>query len=111
MLPHFVVDALKAHRVHQNEMRLHAGDTWQDQDLVFCNRHGGFLHPDGLLRKFHTLLSEAGLPSMRLHDLRHNIATLLTVKVKNPCFESRGAASRLAQRKFLTTGHNPLDVF
>jgi integrase len=84
MLPHFVVNALKAHRVHQNEIRLKAGSHWQDRELVFCNRHGGFLHPDTLLKQFHELLREAGLPPMRLHDLRHNIATLLVVKMKNP---------------------------
>ncbi len=84
MLPQFVVNALKAHRIRQNEIRLKASSKWQDSDLVFCNTHGGFLNPDDLLEKFHALLSEAGLPSMRLHDLRHNIATLLVVKMKNP---------------------------
>ncbi|MBA2391174.1 MAG: site-specific integrase [Ktedonobacteraceae bacterium] len=84
MLPNFVVNALKAHRIRQNEERLKAGGSWQDQDLVFCNRHGGFLYPDHLLERFHKILEEAGLPPMRLHDLRHNIATLLSVKMKNP---------------------------
>jgi Phage integrase family len=77
MLSSFVLQRLKEHHVRQKEARLKAGTSWQDGNLVFCNRRGGFLHPDVLLRQFHKLLDEASLPRMRLHDLRHSAATIL----------------------------------
>jgi integrase len=77
MLSSFVLQLLKEHRVRQKESRLKAGTSWQDCNLVFCNRRGGFLYPNVLLRQFHKLLDEASLPRMRLHDLRHSAATIL----------------------------------
>ena len=76
-VPPFVLPILKEHRIRQKEARLKAGTSWQDRNLVFCNRRGGFLDPDTLLGQFHKLLEEAGLPHMRLHDLRHSAATIL----------------------------------
>jgi integrase len=76
-LPPFVLQALKEHRLRQKEARLKAGAHWQDRDLVFCNRRGGFSHPDVLLGQFRKVLDDAGLPRLRLHDLRHSAATIL----------------------------------
>jgi len=77
ILPDFVIDMLKQHRAHQLEERLKAGAQWQDHDLVFCNTHGGFLQSDRLREMLQKLLKEAGLPSIRFHDLRHSAATIL----------------------------------
>ncbi len=79
LLPPFVTQALKVHRTHQEAARLKAGSTWQENDLVFCNIHGGFVHPAHLYTEFQHLLEEAGLPRMRFHDLRHSAATCVTV--------------------------------
>jgi integrase len=49
----------------------------QYHDLVFCNRHGGFINPDTLRMWFKESLMNAGLPPMRFHDLRNIAATLL----------------------------------
>lgn len=77
MLPNFVIDVLKQHRSGQLEAREKAGATWEDNDLVFCNTHGGYLSPDYLLEVFDKLIEEAGLPRIRFHDLRHSAATIL----------------------------------
>jgi integrase len=53
------------------------GEQWQDRNLVFCNRRGGFLHDDHLRRKFYRVLERASLPRIRIHDLRHSAATIL----------------------------------
>lgn len=37
------VDALRRHRVLQNEERLRLGNAWVDKDLAFANEVGGFL--------------------------------------------------------------------
>lgn len=77
ILPDLVIDLLKQHRAHQLEERLMAGVRWHDQDLVFCNTHGGFLQADRLREMLQRLLKEAGLPYIRFHDLRHSAATIL----------------------------------
>ncbi len=77
MLPPFVCEALKQHRTRQLEARLKAGTRWQDFDLVFCNRYGGYLDPAHLRQRFDKLLKDAGLPDVRFHDLRYSAATIL----------------------------------
>lgn len=72
------VDALRRHRIKQNEQRLAVGAAWQDWGLVFCNEIGAPLDARNVLRaSFRPLLGRAGLPRIRLHDLRHTAATLL----------------------------------
>ncbi|HEX5156169.1 MAG TPA: site-specific integrase [Ktedonobacterales bacterium] len=77
--------ALRRHRAHQLEERLAAGDAWQDNDLVFADILGAPLDGTHVLRyQFAPLLKRAGLPPMRLHDLRHTCATLLLGQGINP---------------------------
>ena len=70
------VAVLRAHRRRQLEERLNAGEAWQDHDLVFCNEDGSALHPSRFTRRFVTACERAGVPKIRLHDLRHTWATL-----------------------------------
>jgi len=70
------VAVLRAHRRRQLEERLSAGEAWQDNDLVFCNEDGSALHPSRFTRRFVTACERAGVPKIRLHDLRHTWATL-----------------------------------
>ncbi len=74
----FVAEALKAHRARQLRERLQVGSDWVDGDFVFAGDHGQPLDPDGALRDaFKAILGKAGLPDIRLHDLRHSAASLL----------------------------------
>jgi integrase len=41
-----LVDVLRAYKVRQNEIRLRAGELWQQSDLVFANEIGRYLTPD-----------------------------------------------------------------
>lgn len=84
ILPGFVVEALKQHRVQQLEQRLKVGEAWQESDYVFTGLEGGPLNPRYLLILFGQLLESAGLPHMRFHDLRHSAATLLLSMGVNP---------------------------
>jgi integrase len=46
-------------------------------DLVFATAEGEPLHPDGITRRFKTLVRHSGLPMLRgPHDLRHTWASL-----------------------------------
>src|SRR5262249_29432158 len=47
-----------------------------DSEHVFGHLDGGVLHPETVTLQFQAALREAGLPRIRLHDLRHTHATL-----------------------------------
>lgn len=84
-LPALAVDALKQHRVQQLEERLQVGRAWKDENRVFCNEVGGPLERGNVDRRsFKPLLKHAGLPIIRLHDLRHTAATLLLSLGEHP---------------------------
>jgi integrase len=69
------VTVLRAHRKRQMEDRLAWGEAWQDSDLVFTREDGVPLHPDYVTDTFERLAFAAGLPPVRLHDLRHGHAS------------------------------------
>jgi integrase len=77
--------ALEAHRACQKEEEEILGDLYKCQNLVFTTGRGTPVNPSNLRqRSFAPLLKKAGLPSIRLHDLRHTCATLLLSKNINP---------------------------
>jgi len=84
ILADVTIEALTKHRAAQEQTKFGAGDTWKDQDLVFCNSVGGFWLPDNLLDVFHATLKKAELPDMRFHDLRHSAATILLTMGVHP---------------------------
>ena len=69
-------DAPKAHRKAQVEERLSAGSAWEDGNYVFTTEVGHYLFPDRVTKQFGDHVDAAGLPRIRLHDLRHTVATL-----------------------------------
>lgn len=83
-LPNVAVTALRAHRVRQLERRLAAGSAWTEQGFVFTTGIGTPIEPRRVTRDFKVLLKGAGLPAIRLHDLRHSCATLLLAEGVNP---------------------------
>ncbi len=83
-LPPSVVESLKSHRRKQLEGRLVLGEAYQDKDLVFANTLGEPLHPNSLAHRFHQLTKQAGLPRIRIHDLRHTSATLMLANGVHP---------------------------
>jgi integrase len=78
-------DALRSHKKVQNELRLQAGTSWQQRqhdwlrqhrdDLVFTWPDGSLIHPERFIRWFRGHCAAAGLPGIRLHDVRHTYAT------------------------------------
>ena len=60
------------------EEKLRADSEWQDNGLVFTNSKGTPLDAQNVVnRSFKPLLEQAGLPTIRFHDLRHTCATLM----------------------------------
>jgi integrase len=71
-------EALRSHLERQLEEIDSSGDDYQDQGLIFPSRKGTPMNARNLTaRSFKPLLKRAGLPDIRLHDLRHTCATLM----------------------------------
>jgi integrase len=99
------VAALLAHQLRQEMERGEWGDAWADwqepfrtnpkrvafatgrllpscgrndcsHGLVFTREDGSHLHPEYVTRHMQRLAKKAGLPAVRLHDLRHGSASL-----------------------------------
>ena len=81
-LPAFLLEMLQVHRVQQLEQKSAVSD-WVENDLVFPNHKGSYMHPTHMAESFKKLLEEAGLPPMRFHDLRHSAATILLARGVN----------------------------
>jgi integrase len=69
--------ALTAHQRRQDDERQTAGREWADSGFVFTTETGAPLHPARVTDQFEWLCYEAGLPPIRLHDLRHGAASLM----------------------------------
>jgi len=70
------VNQLRAHRRRQDEERVEWGADYQDRDLVVAKENGEPIHPHTFSQSFERIVEKAGLPRIRLHDVRHTHATL-----------------------------------
>jgi integrase len=74
--------ALRAHRDQQQALWADIGTP--AGDMVFCRIDGSPLRPDTVTHAFADLVKKAGIPHVRLHDLRHTHATLMMEQGVNP---------------------------
>lgn len=65
------VERLRSHRGQQLLHKLSLEGAYEDHNLVFPGPLGRPLDPSVLTRNFEKLARKAGLPGLRLHDLRH----------------------------------------
>ena len=72
-----VVAAFQRQATRQAVERAEWIECYEDDDLVFARVNGASLRPDWVLDRFHDLTERAGLPRVRLHDLRHLAATIM----------------------------------
>jgi integrase len=73
--------ALHDQRQHCAQLQLRAS-SWEDRNLIFPTQDGGYWVPSGsFVREFRSLLSRAGCPQIRFHDLRHTAGLFLTRSV------------------------------
>ncbi|HEX9540972.1 MAG TPA: site-specific integrase [Streptosporangiaceae bacterium] len=87
------IAALREHRRAQQLNAQARGITLSG--YVFTPPGGGPLCPEHLTRTFNTLVAGAGLPPVRLHDLRHGAATLYQVR-RRTAHPRRGAGDLAA---------------
>ena len=77
-VPPSLIAILARHRIQQQVDRLALGEAWPGLDLVFTSSTGTALEPRNVTREWDRLRRQADLPHLRLHDLRHSCATILT---------------------------------
>jgi site-specific recombinase XerD len=75
-LPKEAQDVLDWHYLAQQDLKRRMGTAFSDHNLIFCEDDGTPIHPNQVSDEFERLLKAAGLPLIRLHDLRHNAASL-----------------------------------
>lgn len=84
-LPAGTVLTLADHRLRQERERTAAaGIALNEKELVFLNVEGRPIDPSTLCRPFHQALKRAGIPRVRIHDLRHTAATYLLGRRVHP---------------------------
>lgn len=70
-------EALRAHQKSQGEHARLLGREWHHSKLVFTSVVGTPLDPANVRRHYYLALETAGLPRVRLHDLRHTASSLM----------------------------------
>jgi len=86
-LPGVAIAALRQHQDRQKHQKEWAGSGWKGSawNLVFTSSAGTPLDERNVLRIFQDrILKRAGLPKMRLHDLRHSAVAILIAQGVNP---------------------------
>ncbi len=70
------VAALKRWKTEQGRYRLAMGEGWPTTNAVTTEQDGQRIHPQVLTRRFHALCRDLAVPAIRLHDLRHTVASV-----------------------------------
>ena len=76
-IPGVTLAALVRHQEEQRVARHWAGTAWKEGDFVFTSSVGTPLAPEKVNGELLSALDLAGLPKIRVHDLRHSCASLL----------------------------------
>ena len=76
-LTELAVDALVEHKDHTELLRRVARDRWRESGLVFTSTVGDGMEAGVVNDNLRRLLAKADLPHIRVHDLRHTVATIL----------------------------------
>jgi integrase len=69
--------ALAARQAQQEADRADLGTAWTDTGLVFTTRTGRPIEPRNLVRSFIRICDQNGIRKIRVHALRHTVASLL----------------------------------
>lgn len=95
-LPKLTRVVLLEHREHQAKVREDAGELWTDHDLVFSTSIGTPIEPRSLNTHWEGVRVHAGLPGVRLHDLRHTVVSLCSNSAPRRTWFRRSPGMRTA---------------
>jgi len=102
-LPLSLVTLLRQHKADQEVQGLMLGAILTGNDFVFAHIDGSPLNPNTVTHTFAKVAARAGMPHIRLHDLRHIHATMLLKLGIHP----RIVQERLGHSSIATT----LDIY
>jgi len=102
-LPPSLALLLRQHKADQEVERALLGQNFNEDDFVFSHADGSPLNPTTVTHTFSKVAKRAGLPYLRLHDLRHIHATMLLKAGTHP----RIVQERLGHSSIATT----LDIY
>lgn len=83
-LPPRAIGVLRQHFETQKALFALLGRTLEQADLVFTRLDGGLLLPNTVSHVWEKLVRKAGVPHVRLHDLRHTHASLMLKQGVHP---------------------------
>lgn len=83
------VQILRRHHLKQIEHQLAFGKSYQDNDFVFPDELGNRKNPMALNRAIKSLSKQAGLATIKPHDLRHFHASVLLQSGQSPVIVSK----------------------
>lgn len=98
-LPPAAAALLSGLRTKQQDIRQTLGLEWRESDYVFSLPDGRPYSPDKVSLAFADVIKKAGLPHIRLHDLRHTHATMMMAQGVNP----KTVAERLGHASVVIT--------
>lgn len=67
---------LSRHLEMLDEERQAFGRSYDRSGKLFCHPDGRPIHPETITRRFNRMVDRAGVPHIRLHDVRHTYATV-----------------------------------
>jgi integrase len=73
--PETLLRILAKNRATQNEQKQAAGIRWTTTGLAFSDHLGHPIHPAKLTKALADIAAQCALPPIRVHDLRHGLAT------------------------------------
>lgn len=74
---------LERQRVILDGWRHRAAFAWKENDLIWPGVMGGLVNETDINRPYREALKAAGLPAIRMHDLRHSFATAVIEETGN----------------------------
>ena len=79
-IPDSLYKFLTAHKEDQKRKKELLKGAYIDSDYVCTMKDGRVISPNYLTRTFHKIITKSELPTIRLHDLRHSVASNLINK-------------------------------
>ena len=102
-LPPSLAVLLRQHKIEREADHIIMGKALAEDDFVYSHMDGTPLNPNTVSHTFSKITARAGLPHLRLHDLRHLHATMLLKSGTHP----RIVQERLGHSSIATT----LDIY
>lgn len=82
IIPQNIIEILKKEKERQKNIRKILGNSYEDNDLIYCKDNGTPYDPDYITRHFarrmSSLSKKLNIPKIRFHDMRHSHVAILT---------------------------------